>query len=348
MNNRIFIRTDANQKIASGHIMRCLTIANALKEENIDVVFLVSDEVSVSYVDSEEFKVEVLNSDWNNIDPEISQTKAVFESYECKNPLILVDTYSITSNYIHELSKIARIWYLGIKNDSLDGVKAIINYDIAVHADQYNRFIPETYLYLGPRYAPLRPDFYKSNFELKNSVSRVLIMSGATDPFDTKTKILQRCLKEEYSSRIEYIVLVGKMSKIYPDLSVISKKFSNVVVEGSTDDIASLMSGCDIAISACGTTMYELASLGVPTIHFAISKEQLDSAIAFGEQGISMYCGAAFKESNEVPAKVANSLSKLVKNFDLRNALSKRSRAIVDGAGAKRIAQLLASNIAAH
>ena len=94
--------------------------------------------------------------------------------------------------------------------------------------------------------------------------------------------------------------------------------------------------------------MYELSSLGVPTIHFAISKEQLDSAIAFGEQRISMYCGAAFKESNEIPAKVANSLSKLVKNFDLRNALSKRSRAIVDGAGAKRIAQLLASNIAAH
>ena len=66
----IFIRTDANEKIATGHVMRCLTIADEILDLGGKVCFIVSDKQSLSLIQDRGFKYIITNSEWNNVNPQ--------------------------------------------------------------------------------------------------------------------------------------------------------------------------------------------------------------------------------------------------------------------------------------
>ena len=90
----IFIRTDMNEKIATGHVMRCLSIADALKEQGKEVHFLLADEQAQNLIQSRGYESIVLHTVWNDMDSEIPVLLAAIDRYKITR--ILIDSYQVT------------------------------------------------------------------------------------------------------------------------------------------------------------------------------------------------------------------------------------------------------------
>ena len=97
----IGIRTDANEQIATGHIMRCMTIADALVSLGEEVKFYVADEETAEFVKSRDFAYEVLGSDWNNPEGELETLAQKIIEDAIKT--LVCDSYSFTKDYFNNL-----------------------------------------------------------------------------------------------------------------------------------------------------------------------------------------------------------------------------------------------------
>ena len=97
----IFIRTDANEKIASGHVMRCLALADALKQFNMDVIFVVSDKNPNSVIEMRGYSVITLESDWRDLTDGMQHFKEICRACD-ETPVVVVDTYSISSLMVYQ------------------------------------------------------------------------------------------------------------------------------------------------------------------------------------------------------------------------------------------------------
>lgn len=89
----VYIRTDANCQIATGHVMRCLTIADELKKQNKDVCFVVSDDESLRIIQENGYKTINMHDAWNA--PDIEKEYSVLCKYAKNKDVLLVDTYYI-------------------------------------------------------------------------------------------------------------------------------------------------------------------------------------------------------------------------------------------------------------
>ena len=86
-----YIRADGNEKIGMGHVMRCLTIAEALGRLGEEVLFLTADEKPVMLIKERGFSVKVLYVRYDDMEAELPQTaKLLAENREAEKPKILV------------------------------------------------------------------------------------------------------------------------------------------------------------------------------------------------------------------------------------------------------------------
>ena len=124
--NKLFIRTDANQNIGMGHIMRCITIAKALK--SMQCIFLVSDLKASCIVEANGFELLCLNTDYKSMDIKESDTiNSLGYQYGINN--ILVDSYFVNNDYLLELKKQFIVGCFNCKKEWLSA-DYIINYNI--------------------------------------------------------------------------------------------------------------------------------------------------------------------------------------------------------------------------
>jgi spore coat polysaccharide biosynthesis predicted glycosyltransferase SpsG len=117
---------------------------------------------------------------------------------------------------------------------------------------------------------------------------------------------------------------------------------SNTVLNYYPDDYAmrDIMLASDIAISAGGQTLYELARAGVPSVVVAVADNQMNNVGGWQEAGFIKYAG--WWEDSMILDNVLNELG-LCEDHDMRNKMSKAGSTLVDGAGAKRIVEYICS-----
>ena len=151
----ICIRADGGQELGLGHIMRCISIASAIKSAGEEVCFILADENPVEFLRTRSLRYYVLQSDYRQMEEEIDRLAPVLEKE--KPNLILVDSYFVTEEYMIQLRRFAPLAYLddmGVISFSAD---ILINYNIFADYDMY-REKAKQYL-LGVAYAPLRTEF---------------------------------------------------------------------------------------------------------------------------------------------------------------------------------------------
>ena len=176
----VFFRADSNNIIASGHIMRCLAIAKAIINAGEKVCFLIADENPVPVLTEAGLDYYILHSDWQDLMDDIEQVKTLLRKEN--NPILLIDTYSITKEYVDTLKPFARVVYLGSKPEFLGNLDLLINYSTDIDFDFYNKeYSEKTILLLGPTYAPLREEFQNTTKGYSNKIKRILLTTGNTD-----------------------------------------------------------------------------------------------------------------------------------------------------------------------
>lgn len=359
----IYFRTDGNSQIATGHLMRCLSIAQACQVLSLPVCFLVSDEDSASLLKQFDpagtFPVRILSSAvYNDMEKELPELLSLLSEAPS---LLFVDSYFVTEPYLQAVSGICPVAYLDDLQLFDYPVDLVINYDI----------IPEDMLpsyqaaykragqtLLGASYTPLRRQFQMEVPAVRPSVKDILITTGGSDPYHFCLNLLS-CFQERLSALIaepdfHLHVLIGSLNEDKRLLMELAEELPFLKLHENVTDMAALMASCDLAISAAGTTLYELCAVGVPTASFIIADNQIASANAFAQNDAIPCLGDVRTNEESIKKEAAHwvtSMNPYVRNqaasarlLRYRN-ISKRMQQLVDGNGAVRIADALLAQL---
>lgn len=340
----VYIRTDGNEDIATGHLMRCLSIARALLHRNVQPVFMVSDMTSLKLLQKmmtpEEqalrcFPIIHMQTDYRDPEKELPIMENIFSSR--KNAPLLVDSYFVTPQYLSTLKQLCRVAYIDDLQAFDYPVHLIINYDILVDNTFYKS---ADRLLTGVSYTPLREQFSQITYHPWDTVRDLFISTGGTDPFSIASGLAHRLLSSDDWKDTCLHILTGPMHLHRYQLVSLAETDSRVVLHENVTEMASLMAECDLAFSAGGTTLYELCAVGVPSVSYTMADNQIPGVKAFDEAGLIPWIGDVRNNPNFYE-KAVEQLSALASDADRRRAQSLRMRMAIDGAGADRIAEAL-------
>lgn len=329
----VLFRADANEHIGTGHVMRCLSIAKAFAEHGENVKFITADHDGDRLIQQAGFDSFCLDSDWSLLENELLLLESQIEKH---NPsLLLVDSYYVTKRYLRELHRCVRTAYMDDLNADCWDVDYLINYNISGLCSDYTQYNnTKVKLLLGPRYAPLRSEFHCLPVHaIRSPVTDILVSAGGADPERITEKLmLYVCPKWP---EVKFHFIVGALN---PRIETIrSFEGDNIILHINERHMSELMKKCDIAISAAGSTLYELCAAGVPTVAYSLADNQIIAAEEFEKMGIMLNAGdcrtsTCFGENKE------KLISQLLDNKTLREMLSLEMQKVVDGKGAERIA----------
>lgn len=375
----IYIRTDGNSQIATGHLVRCLSVAAACLALKKKVCFLVSDEESAGLLqgfmkgegltDSPFLSLKVLQTaEYAHLEKELPELISVLTSSPSldggcrttsenasvsllptdKKPVLLLDSYFVTENYLHTLTPYVKLAYLDDLQLFDYPVMLLINYDVIpknklpLYQTAYQN--AEKTL-LGASYTPLRSQFQNREITVNEQVCHVLLTTGGSDPFHFCVRFLEkwkllRAKATDGNPSVTLDVIVGSLNPDKEKLYQLAEELPFLILHETVTDMAALMEHCDLAVSASGTTLYELCALGVPSISFTIADNQLPTAEAFAESGAIPYAGDLRKNTESVMEQCIRFVTDM-SSFVKRKAAHQAMHQLVDGSGALKIAAAL-------
>ncbi len=339
----IGIRCDANSIIASGHMMRCLTIAKELVRLGEPVTFFLADEESKrlfdAYVgaDSAGAKIDavVLGTKWDDMEAELP---VLTKELKARNAVsVITDSYSVTPEYFQALKEICPVAYIDDLNADTYPVDLLINYSGYYKTLGYEEAYKDTCGYrgtptkllLGLEYAPLREQFYRSaDGSAKDStviehgaesndagVSSVLLTSGGADTRGMLLSTLKAAQEAGLISakeNMQWQVVVGSLVKDAADIEAFAKAHDNVTIHRAVTDMAGLMRKCDVAICAAGTMLTECAAIGLPAIFYQVADNQKYNVEFWSATGGMLFAGDVTEAPDGVDATSTESTVNVV------------------------------------
>ena len=324
--------------------MRCLSIANVLERIGCEVVFLVSSEQSYEFVKARNGYPVVLSA--NPMRLELADAEKMSEYCKAKCiEAVLIDTYAVDDRFVsflrHLIGSSIKLIYIddmyNFKNGRsvvpcLFDVDLAVNYDFRASLDLYAKTYSATHtkLLIGPKYAPLRKDFQNAARSFSDEINRVLVTTGSTNPQCALERMVDGCL--EVFPDTEINVVVGPLAQF--EIAASRKRHLDIHYNA---DMIRLMQLADIAVSAAGSTLYELACMGVPTLAIPLVKNQIGNAMGFRDLGL----GSVIDKADWNSKDVVKSLKELSASRDLRKLYHEQGMNEVDGYGATRIANAI-------
>lgn len=353
----IYFRADANEQIGYGHLMRCLTIADACKRRGMSPVFVTADHETEKTIAVRGFPCLILNTDYRDMESELGKLPALLAS----GAPIVLDSYHLTKHYVETLKENGHgvVWMDDLKEQEYP-VDMLINYnvyakqlDYPVNREAETDGCPDRkrdgrcmYL-LGPGYAPVRQSFRREDAGVREKLGTVLVTTGGSDPYGAGVWFANLLAERLPDAKI--MVVCGPYAKGKEELYRISKQNGNVEVIEGCSDLSAVMHRCDLAVAAAGSTLYELCAAGLPGILYYLADNQRMGAEAFARETGVVNLGDIRSESfrTEADAHLTAALAHLAAASE-RKKLADAMHALVDGNGAERIAEALAKLVFKH
>lgn len=308
----VYFRVDGDSSIGAGHIVRCVSIAQEVEAQGSKAVFVSTNEESVKILQKYNFEPLLVGGDLRHLGKFDAQKLA---SVMNEGASVLVDSYGVTDEFFDTCADLGlKVAYIddmytfetGSLSDPVRrNVRVLINYSFGFSREDYEKAYKgtDTKLLIGPKYAPVRKVFREKagQYQVRDKVEKVLITTGSTNPNNSLEKLAEGCREALPDAHIS--VVVGPNANF--DNSLVSK-LNLHLIKGATD-LSDCMLASDLVISAAGTTLYELYTLGVPTIAVPIVENQLANACGFKEMGYGKALIVTVWDSEDI--------AKLVRDF---------------------------------
>lgn len=342
-----YIRADGNEKIGMGHIMRCLTIAEALRRQGAEVLFLTADEKPVKLIEERGFAAKILFTYYDEMEVELPQLLSIFMgdtgSAQQEKPKILVDSYFVTEFYLKNLGLSAKVILMDDEKRAVYPCDGLVNYNIYGKTLGYEKeYSSKTKLFLGCGYMPLREQFGGKSYEVRDRVEHILLTTGGGDGCHMALAMARRLLlKGQDKAGLTWHIVCGPYQPDTEELEKLAAENGMLQVHKNMTDLSELMISCDIAVSAAGSTLYELCSIGVPTVGFYFAENQRKNMEAFGKLTPVMNAGDFSAYPERVLDFILKEVEVLCGGKELREKISWAMRSLVDGKGADRLAKEL-------
>ena len=322
----LLVRADAGPGIGVGHVMRCLAIAEAWIELGGRVVFAAA-ELPVPIAG----RVAQLGSRIVTVSsPETTAALAV----EVGARFAVVDGYHLGPEYQQDLGAAgARVLVLDDRGESAsDAADVILNPNATARPELYSQL--RGVQLLGPTYALIRREFrgIARHRTLAEIARKVLVSFGGADPANLSPIAIEALAEIE---GLHVRVVVG--ASVEASVAAPADAKSIIEVVPWLQDLAGQMRWADLAIVAAGSTCWELAACGVPTIAVPVADNQLAVSDALGELGIGIPLARdAFSADS-----LRNIVSSVMFDQIWRGKMQRKGPEIIDGRGAFRVCEAL-------
>lgn len=325
----VFILTEGSKDKGLGHISRCSSIYQAFKEKGLSVNFFIDGDNSIEPI--------LKNIDYSIVDW-LNDGRLYFKFNS--DDIIIVDSYIADENFFKKLSKLTNNLYCFDDNNRLDYFEGIvINGTISANYLDYDNVKKSKYL-LGSKYIPLRKNFWESQpIKIRNNVQDILITMGGND-LRNLSPFLIRLLNNNFPDfKIKIIVTDSFLNM--EEINELVDDNVEVFHSPNANEIKNLMISSDIAIAACGQTLYEFARLGIPTIGIGVIENQKNNILNWTNQGFLEFAG--FYDDVNLEENLIKKI-KLLINKNKRIEKQKLGISAVDGKGSIRITNKILSN----
>ncbi|RKI77995.1 UDP-2,4-diacetamido-2,4,6-trideoxy-beta-L-altropyranose hydrolase [bacterium 1xD42-87] len=338
----IGIRVDVNETVATGHIMRCITIAEQIKKLGGQVLFITADGQAEELLARAGMEHVCLQSRWDHMEEELLVLREVLKLAGIKT--LLVDSYQATPAYFEELCPLVKLVCIDDCFEHIFPVDVLINYNAYHIRFPYREtYGGKTRLLLGTDYVPLREEFSVKQIRDRDEQSgkkgfSVLLSSGGSDAQNAILGILQRAMQTEELRSVMFHAVVGVYHPQGDAIEAFAANYENVKVYRPCHDMAGLMADCDAAVSAAGTMLFELCAMRVPTVFFQSADNQRYDREFFEAGERMIFAGDMTQDRDICIDKICEGLKRLVADAALRERMKENLGSVTDGKGAERIA----------
>lgn len=318
----LVIRADANARIGFGHLGRCLALAEPWRKAGREVTLLTSSPspgtqeraarlgISIRPLSSEPYSPQdadetaSLGAKWTVLDGYQFSSETQRRFKETGGRMLVFDDGGRLDHYYGEF---------------------ILNQNFGARAGMYENREPYTQILLGPKFAQLRGEFLKwrqSSRQTPIRARRLLVTTGGSDP-DNVTATILRALRAE--ADLQITAVVGPEN---PHWEKLRSEFGDLRIIRDPPNFPELMRDSDLAVSAAGSTAWELAYLGVPLLAIVIAENQRSNAEHLDRAGLGRFVAIdAIRET----------VTQLAPDATARAAMSQKQRALFDGLGSLRV-----------
>lgn len=348
----IAFRVDASAQIGTGHFMRCLTLADELKQRGAQIRFisrhLPEHLRSMLAVKSHEFAL--LDSAKNDVAMDelahahwlgVSQAQDAADTAKALSDgswdWLIVDHYALDYRWESVLRQSAKK-ILAIDDIADRQHDCDILLDQNLYADMETRYIGKVSAHcqvlLGPRYALLRDEFRKLHEQAKprtGPVKRMLVFFGGVDA-DNFTGRAIEALSEIDLASLHVDVVIGAGHTCREQIKIACVQYG-YICHVQTDKMAELMATADLAIGAGGSATWERCCLGLPTLTICVADNQRKQIADSASEGL-LY---VLELKGELISAIKRHVSALMENDYLRQAISRSGMRAVDGRGVLRV-----------
>ena len=310
---KVLFVCDAGAAVGGGHVMRCLTLARALRAQGAEVAF-------------------VRTPDTESILARFAPDVALAED-TTGGDLVVLDSYRMDA--ARESEWRAKAMRLAVLDDLARPHEADLVLDPSFGRGESDYAAPV--VLAGPAYALVRPEFAARRGTALDRrgepARRCLVSLGLTDVGGITGRVAEALA----GSGLTLDVVVGAGARSLPTLEAMAARGA-VTLHIDTTDMAGLIERADICVGAGGSSVWERACLGLPTVTLILADNQRDMAMKLDEAGATLALDARWPG---LERRLAEAVARLVEDDGLRSRLSATSAALCDGLGAERAASAL-------
>jgi len=346
--------------------MRCLTLANELRQCGVEVTFICrehpgnlielikesgfdvqsipsskkvrasgEDQVGIEQNDYQDWLGEAWEKDAEQTLKALGHTRA-----DC----LIVDHYAIDKRWEQAMRRqVVKIFVIDDLANKEHDCDVLLNQNLGSQESDYLSKVPiNTTLLIGPQYALIRPEFAQLRADslhrgIQSPCQKITISMGGVDKNDETSKILHALSLLEFQGEMEVDVVMGRSALHIDKVQSLLLEFPyKVNLHIGTSNMAAILAKSDLLIGAGGSTVWEACCLGLPSLLKIVADNQRQSVTKLNELGCAFMLDGSVPVNVDLPTKMGWILAP-----DQLEKMSRACAMVVDGLGTKLVANRL-------
>lgn len=362
MNRLITFRVDASIHIGTGHVMRCITLADALSKKGADCQFIcklheghlidfirskgyVVHALSLTKQTSDAFADQLAHSRWLGTSQQQDASGCLSILLAQKPSWLVVDHYALDVCWEQQLRPYCgKLMVIDDLADRRHFCDILLDQTYDRDANDYTALVPaDCQLLCGTQYALLRPEFaalrpYSMQRRVQAQLRRLLITMGGVDKDNVTSQVLIALRASPLPFDCQITVVMGTTAPWLAQVQQLAKDmpWSTHVLIG-VNDMAQLMADSDLAIGAAGATSWERCCLGLPTIILVLASNQQHVAQALKQADAARI----IPRTQDIASYLPRLLKVMLQQPEVLKTLSQSAARIVDGQGIANLIYIL-------
>lgn len=361
----VVFRVDASLQIGTGHVMRCLTLADALSSIGVKCHFICREHPGnlISQIKEQRYQVHVLpmetndtykqikkannemnilaNSDWlgSKWQKDAKLTYSILENI--RPNWLVVDNYALDARWESiQRQNIGKLMVIDDLADRQHDCDLLLDQTLGRSEELYKSWVPQHCKCLtGTKYALLRPEFsalreYSLRRRKHPKLKHILITMGGVDQFNVTGNVLEALKHSQLPNNCHISVVMGSCSLWIDAVKTIAAELPwEIEVLVNVNNMAQLMAESDLCIGAAGSTAWERCCLGLPSLIVVLADNQKNIANMLVKADACLGLGEITE--SHFQKRVITTINQILKDTKLLRSMTESASSVTDGTGVK-------------